>query len=207
MDHDAKPSHPLPAEADRPYAPHDVLDETAKTAAVGLGSGLFLAAIRNAMSRRNVGAFAVFTRGAPVIGICAAAPAAYAFFSRTTMNLREKEDAWAAAFGGFMCGGVLGLPSRKMPVVLGLGGAVGLVQGALYFLGGRIDSFKKESDEFERKEILRRMTRLPVEQTVAEIGEGRGIHPPGYEERRRERIKQTYGFEVNPVKATVEGSH
>ncbi|GAO19732.1 hypothetical protein UVI_02062760 [Ustilaginoidea virens] len=167
MDHDAKPSHPLPAEADRPYAPHDVLDETAKTAAVGLGSGLFLAAIRNAMSRRNVGAFAVFTRGAPVIGICA----------------------------------------RKMPVVLGLGGAVGLVQGALYFLGGRIDSFKKESDEFERKEILRRMTRLPVEQTVAEIGEGRGIHPPGYEERRRERIKQTYGFEVNPVKATVEGSH
>ena len=26
------------------------------------------------------------------------------------MNLREKDDAWAAAFGGFMCGGVLGLP-------------------------------------------------------------------------------------------------
>ena len=39
-----------------------------------------------------------------------AAPAAYAFFSRTTMNLREKEDAWAAAFGGFVSGGVLGLP-------------------------------------------------------------------------------------------------
>lgn len=26
------------------------------------------------------------------------------------MNLREKEDAWAAAFGGFVSGGVLGLP-------------------------------------------------------------------------------------------------
>lgn len=121
-----------------------------------------------------------------------------------------------------------------MPVVMGLGGAVGVVQGALYFLGGRIDSFKKESDEFERKERVRRTTRLPIEQTVSEIGEGRGtqaifflnhyaplttkewnanksprkigIEPPGYEERRRERIKETYGFEINPVKATVEGS-
>ncbi|KID96643.1 Mitochondrial import inner membrane translocase subunit Tim17 family protein, partial [Metarhizium majus ARSEF 297] len=206
MDHHSSPSHQAPLESDKPYAPHDVLDETAKTAVVGLGGGFFLAAIRNAMSKRNVGALGVFTRGAPIIGICAAGPAAYAFFSRTMMNLREKEDAWSAAFGGFMCGGVLGLPSRRMPVVVGLGSAVGAIQGALYFLGGRIDSFKKESDEFERKERIRRTTRLPVEQTVAEIGEGRGIQPPGYEERRRERIKETYGFDINPVKATVEGS-
>lgn len=120
---------------------------------------------------------------------------------------------------------------------MGLGGAVGLLQGVFYFLGGRIDSFKKEDDEFERKERVRRTTRLPVEQTVAEIGEGRGsfsssqlpwevpqlldvflsyfanlltriigIEPPGYEERRRQRIKEKYGFEINPVKATVEGS-
>ncbi|KAG5942657.1 hypothetical protein E4U53_007197 [Claviceps sorghi] len=209
MGHDSTPSHhqaSLGSEAEKPYAPHDVLDETVKTGVVGMGAGFFLAAIRNAMSKRNVGAFGVLTRGSPIIGICAAGPAAYAFFSRTAMNLREKEDAWAAAFGGFMCGGVLGLPSRRMPVVMGLGGAVGLVQGALFFLGGRIDSFKKESDEFERKEILRRTTRLPVEQTVAEIGEGRGINPPGYEERRRQRIQEKYGFEINPVKATVEGS-
>lgn len=64
--------------------------------------------------------------------------------------------------------------ARRMPVVMGLGAGVGLVQGTFYFLGGRIDSFKEESDEFERKERLRRTTRLPVEQTVAEIGEGRG---------------------------------
>lgn len=62
-----------------------------------------------------------------------------------------------------------------MPVVMGLGGAVGVVQGALYFLGGRIDSFKTESDEFERKEKVRRTTRLPIEQTVSELGEGRGM--------------------------------
>lgn len=26
------------------------------------------------------------------------------------MNLREKEDGWAAAFGGFISGAILGLP-------------------------------------------------------------------------------------------------
>ncbi|KYK54782.1 Mitochondrial import inner membrane translocase subunit Tim17 family protein [Drechmeria coniospora] len=203
MDHERGPN--VKAE-DKPYVAHDVLDETAKTALVGLGSGFFLAAIRNAMSKRNVGAMSVFTRGGPIIGICAAGPGAYAFFSRTMMNLREKDDAWAAAFGGFMCGAVLGLPTRRLPVLVGLGALVGSVQGTLHFFGGRIDSFKHEDDEFARKETLRRTTRLPVEQTVAEIGEGRGIRPPGYEERRRERMQEKYGFEINPVNATVEGS-
>lgn len=54
----------------KPYVPHDVLDETAKTSLVGLGSGFFIAAIQNALSKRNVGAMSVFTRGAPIIGIC-----------------------------------------------------------------------------------------------------------------------------------------
>lgn len=61
-----------------------------------------------------------------------------------------------------------------MPVVMGLGVLVGSVQGTLQFLGGRIDSFKKEDDEFARKETVRRTTRLPVEQTISEVGEGRG---------------------------------
>jgi hypothetical protein len=42
------------------------------------------------------------------------------------MNLREKEDAWAAAFGGFMCGSVLGLPCKnsfsELHRLLGYGG-------------------------------------------------------------------------------------
>ena len=66
MDHQES-SHP-PGEAH--YEPHDVLDETTKTGVVGLGAGFFIAAVRNAMSKRNVGAMGVFTRGAPVIGIC-----------------------------------------------------------------------------------------------------------------------------------------
>lgn len=57
----------------KPYVPHDVLDETAKTSLVGLGSGFFIAAIQNALSKRNVGAMSVFTRGAPIIGICGTA--------------------------------------------------------------------------------------------------------------------------------------
>ncbi|KAK5995724.1 NADH-ubiquinone oxidoreductase 21.3 kDa subunit [Cladobotryum mycophilum] len=206
MDRQTSHSPKALVESDKPYVPHDVLDETAKTAVVGLGSGFFVAAIQNALSRGNVGAFSVFTRGAPIIGICAAGPGAYAFFSRTVMNLREKEDAWAATFGGFMCGSVLGLPFKRMPIVLGLGALVGGVQGTFHLMGNRLDSFSKEEDEFERKEIARRTTRLPIEQTIAEIGEGRGIRAPGYEERRRERIKEKYGFEINPVSATVEGS-
>ncbi|KAI9147823.1 NADH-ubiquinone oxidoreductase 21.3 kDa subunit [Paramyrothecium foliicola] len=200
------PTAPSYLKPEKPYVAHDVIDETGKTAIMGLGSGIFVAAIHNALSRRNVGSLSVFTRGAPIIGLATAAPTAYTFFSRTTMNLRERDDAWAAAFGGFVSGGILGLPFKRLPVVLGIGGLFAGVQGTLYFLGGRIDSFKEESDEFERKEIIRRTTRRPVEQTIAELGEGRGIRPPGYEERRRERIKENYGFEINPVKATVEGS-
>ena len=33
-----------------------------------------------------------------------------------------------------------------------------------------------------------------------------GIRPPGYEDRRRDRIKEKYGFDIQPVKATAEGS-
>lgn len=62
-----------------------------------------------------------------------------------------------------------------MPVVVGLGSGLGIVQGFFYFLGNRYDSFKKEDDEFERKEIVRRTTRFPLERTIAEVGEGRGM--------------------------------
>ncbi|EGX96681.1 NADH-ubiquinone oxidoreductase 213 kDa subunit [Cordyceps militaris CM01] len=245
--------HQAAAGADNVYQAHDVLDETAKTAVVGLGAGFFMAAVQNALSKRNVGAFGVFSRGAPIIGLAgdatrksllvnspsaiqdvrlrldlganfcvcriAASPAAYTFVSRTVMNLREKDDAFAAALGGFAAGAVIGLPrtkeegkkltclvAKRMPMVFALGGLVGGVQGAFKLLGGRLDSFKEEGDEFARKETIRRTTRVPVEQTISEIGEGRGIKPPGYEDRRRERIQEKYGFEINPVKATVEGS-
>lgn len=57
---------------------------------------------------------------------------------------------------------------------MALGAFVGTAQGLFHVAGGRLDSFYKEEDEFERREIVRRTTRVPVELTVAEIGEGRG---------------------------------
>lgn len=61
-----------------------------------------------------------------------------------------------------------------MPIVMALGGFVGGVQGMFKLLGGRLDSFKEEDDTFAHKETVRRTTRVPVAQTVSEIGEGRG---------------------------------
>lgn len=188
------------------FKPYNVLDDTAKTGIIGGATGLFLSSVRNALSKTNVGAFSVFTRGAPIIGLAAAAPAAYVFFSRTSMNLREQNDAFSAALGGFAMGSVLGFPTKRMPIVVGMGSGLAIFQGMFYYLGGRYDTWKKEDDEFERKETLRRTTRLPLEQTIAEIGERRGIQPPGYDERRAQRLKDKYGFEVNPVSATIEGS-
>ena len=51
-------------------------------------------------------------------------------------------------------------------------------------------------DEYERKEALRANKRRPIGETLNQLGEGRGIEGPGYEERRRERIKKNYGIEV-----------
>lgn len=72
-----------------------------------------------------------------------------------------------------------------------------------------------EVDEVGRKEYLRKNRRRPLEDTVAELGEGRGmlstqiacttnkelthvtgIRAPGYEERRAQRLKERYGFDV-----------
>lgn len=90
--------------------------------------------------------------------------------------------------------------------MMACGAAFGTVQGLFKVLGGRVDSFKDEDDEFLRKESVRRTTRVPIEQTIATVGEGRGIRPEGFEDRRRELVKEKYGFEINPVKATVDGS-
>ncbi|KAH7325052.1 Tim17/Tim22/Tim23 family protein [Stachybotrys elegans] len=194
------------SEGEQPWVPRDSLRLAARTGLMGGVAGLFIASIHNAMSKKNVGAFGVFTRGAPVIGLMTVGPAIASFTHHSIMNILEREDSRAIAAGGFLNGMIFGMPFKRMPVVLGMGALHSAILTTLHFTGNRIDSFKKEDDEFERKEIIRRTTRVPVEQTIAEIGEGRGIKPPGYEERRRERLKEKYGYEINPVKATIDGS-
>ncbi|KAK1993781.1 Tim17/Tim22/Tim23 family protein [Colletotrichum falcatum] len=182
--------------------------KAAITASTALGgAGFFIAAIQNALQKQNVGAMSVFTRSGGIIAIMAMGGGAYGFTQSAMANLREKEDAWNTATAGFVAGSILGMTTRRMPVVLGLGAAFGAWQGVFQLTGGRLRGWSEDKSEFgemDKKLAQRAAKRRPIEETIAELGEGRGIRPPGYEERRRERLKEKYGVEINPVKATVE---
>jgi hypothetical protein len=49
--------------------------------------------------------------------------------------------------------------------------------GAYDYTGGALTGHKQnpEMDEFERKEFLRKNRRRPIEETISELGEGRGM--------------------------------
>lgn len=64
-----------------------------------------------------------------------------------------------------------------MPAVVGYGAATSVVLSAYEFTGGNLRGKKPEvegMDEYQRKEHLRKNRRRPIEETLAEIGEGRG---------------------------------
>lgn len=52
-----------------------------------------------------------------------------------------------------------------------------MVLGAYDYTGGALTGYRKdpEMDEFDRKEALRKNRRRPIDQTISEIGEGRGM--------------------------------
>ena len=62
------------------------------------------------------------------------------------------------------------------PAVLGFGAMTAIVMGAYDYGGGALTGYKKDRDvdEFERKEQLRKNRRRPLEETISELGEGRG---------------------------------
>lgn len=159
----------------------------------------------------------------------------YEFAKIASANLREKDDSWNPAIGGFLAGSIMGLKCplpgavnaglladlylvRTMPAVLGYGAGLAVILGAYDYTGGTLRGYDKDPnvDEYERKQYLRKNRRRPIQETLEELGEGRGgwlgaqtdvyiweganqfigIYGPGYEERRRERIKQRYGIEV-----------
>jgi hypothetical protein len=62
-----------------------------------------------------------------------------------------------------------------MPVMLGWGALTAVVMATYDYTAGGLKGFKKtnEVDEFERKEILRKNRRRPIEETIADVGEGR----------------------------------
>ena len=67
---------------------------------------------------------------------------------------------------------------RTFPAVLGLGTTLAIMEGGLGYLGGDVTGIFKRSevDLYERKEQLRRDRRRPLEETLEEMGEGRGTH-------------------------------
>lgn len=62
-----------------------------------------------------------------------------------------------------------------MPAVLGWGALTATVLATYEYTGGHLAGPRKdkEIDEFERKETLRRNRRRPLEETIADVGEGR----------------------------------
>lgn len=69
-----------------------------------------------------------------------------------------------------------------MPAVMGYGTLTAVVLAAFNFTGGKISGWDREAgvDEYDRKQMLRKNRRRPMEQTIEEIGEGRGKHRWSY---------------------------
>lgn len=100
------------------------------------------------------------------------------------------------------------------PAVIGYGVLASVVLSAFDFTGAKMTGYDKDPsvDDYARKQELRKNRRRPIEETIRELGEGRGIvdavsewtctnHDigivaPGYSERRAARIKEAYGIDV-----------
>lgn len=65
-----------------------------------------------------------------------------------------------------------------MPAVVGYGALFSIILSAYEYTGGSLFGSKKDpvGDEFERKEQLRRNKRRPIQETIDELGEGRGAY-------------------------------
>ncbi|TGJ79647.1 hypothetical protein E0Z10_g9119 [Xylaria hypoxylon] len=200
--------HPIQRLAEeRFFHQKDAVKSGIQGALVGGGAGLLFSAVQNSLAKHNVGAWGVFTRTGGTIASFTAITTIYSFSKDAAANLREKDDSLNTAIGSFLGGASLGLRTGRMPRILGYGAAFAVVMTAFDYTGGSLRGTRTEvpgMDEYERKEYLRRNRRRPIDETITDIGEGRGIEPSGYEERRRERLKEKYGVEIKPVSTLAE---
>ncbi|KAI1161951.1 hypothetical protein F5B18DRAFT_413000 [Nemania serpens] len=197
--------HPIqkPVE-ERPFHQKDAIKSGIQGAVVGGSAGFFLSAVQNSLAKHNVGAWGVFTRTGSTIASLTALTTVYSFTKDATANLREKDDSLNTGIAAFLGGASLGLRTGSVPRIFGFGAGFAVIMTVFDYTGGSLRGVRTEvegMDEFERKEYLRKNRRRPIEETIADIGEGRGIYPPGYEERRRDRLKEKYGVEIKPVSA------
>ncbi|KAF2169651.1 hypothetical protein M409DRAFT_20064 [Zasmidium cellare ATCC 36951] len=187
------------------YQPKDALGAAIKATMVTGAAGTFISTIQNTLTKQNVGAFGIFTRTGGTIAVFAAMGGAYEFTKTASANLRQKDDTYNTAIGGFFSGTMLGLRFRSAPAVIGYGSGLAILLAAFQYTGGTLSGFARDPnvDEVARKEYLRKNRRRSIEETVNELGEGRGVYAPGYEQRRAERIKERYGIDV-PVQSPLE---
>lgn len=124
--------------------------------------------------------------------------AGFEFFKTGSANLREKNDYINSTIGGVVAGALVGTRGGTMSAVVGYAAMFGGIMGFWEYTGGRIRGFQHDlTDEDDLKaEAVRKTYRRPIEETIAELGEIRGIKAPGFAERRRERLKEKYGIEV-----------
>ncbi|KAI9825185.1 MAG: hypothetical protein M1819_000590 [Sarea resinae] len=187
----------MPSDQDL-YHPKDAIGIALKSTAIMGAAGAMVSGIQNTLTKQNVGPMGVFTRTGGTIAIFAAMGGTYEFARHAAANLREKDDSWNPAIGGFLAGSIMGLRFRTFPAVLGYGAGAAVLLGVFDYTGGVLTGYTRdpEVDEFDRKEYMRKNRRRPIQETIEDLGEGRGIYAPGYEERRRERLREKYGVEV-----------
>ncbi|PGH26551.1 hypothetical protein AJ80_01680 [Polytolypa hystricis UAMH7299] len=189
------------------YHPQDALSAAVKTTLVTGGVGLFASAVQNTLQKQNVGPWGVITRSGGTIALFASMGGTYQFVKTASANLREKDDHWNSALAGIFSGAIIGLRVRTFPAVIGYGLALGTTLFAFDFTGGSLrgSGIDPNVDEFERREKIRTNYQTPLSETIAQLGEGRGIYGPGYAERRQARIKENYGIDV-PVSQSSASS-
>ncbi|KAJ9615366.1 hypothetical protein H2200_001441 [Cladophialophora chaetospira] len=196
---DPKPN--LDVEDSAVYSPQDALGRSARSAMMTGAAGLFIASVQNTVAKEQIGAFGVFTRFGRTIGLLTAMGGVFQFTSIASANLREKNDFLNHTIGGALAGSLNGMWRRSMVSTVGGALALGSVMGVISYTGRSMFESagdKTFSDRIAYKDEAKSRFRRPLNETINEIGEGRGIYGPGYEERRKQRIKERYGIDVQP---------
>ena len=106
--------------------------------------------------------------------------------------------------------------ARSFPATLGFGAGLAIINGVFDYTGGALQGYgfgPRDEEDYGSKEWMRKNRRRPIQETLDELGEGRGeldsystqgccllthvgIYGPGYRERRADRIKEAYGIDV-----------
>lgn len=66
---------------------------------------------------------------------------------------------------------------RTFPAVLGFGAGLAVLQGVFDYTGGQFSGYNidPQMDEYARKEQMRANKRRPIQETLDQLGEGRGM--------------------------------